>query len=167
MSRYGNRAQKAKIIESFYGHVTSLMLHKEAAPVVEVAYNDVANATQRAKLVQEFFGAEFKLFKDENVTNLGQVLDKMDSETSRKQVLRNLKDSLIKIADKTIFKHSIAHYLYRELFKHGDQELKVEVADALKEVVVEMVHTRDGARVACEVLWASNAKQRKIVLKCN
>ncbi|KAI1280422.1 Pumilio -like protein 3 [Halotydeus destructor] len=43
--------------------------------------------------------------------------------------------------------------------------MKLELVESLKEVVVELVHTKDGARVAMECLWASPAKERKSVLK--
>lgn len=51
------------MINSLYGHVVELMKHSVAADVVEMAYNDYANALQRSKMASEFYGAEFKLFK--------------------------------------------------------------------------------------------------------
>ncbi|KAI1280424.1 Pumilio -like protein 3 [Halotydeus destructor] len=86
MLKYGSRDQKAKIISSFYGHVTKLLKHKEAALVVETAYNEVANAKQRALLVQEFYGPEFKVFKDDTTVTLEQVLEKA-SESQKKKLL--------------------------------------------------------------------------------
>ena len=36
---------------------------QEAAEIVECAYNDFANAQQRAALIEEFYGPSFALFK--------------------------------------------------------------------------------------------------------
>lgn len=36
---------------------------QEAAEIIECAYNDYANASQRAALVEEFYGPSFALFK--------------------------------------------------------------------------------------------------------
>ena len=77
------------VIQAFSGKVVFLMKHKVYLPytfssslksccncfllqfaskVVETAYNDWASANQRALLSQEFYGLEFKPFKDESVT---------------------------------------------------------------------------------------------------
>lgn len=36
---------------------------QEASDVVELAYNDYANASQRLSLLEEFYGPSFTLFK--------------------------------------------------------------------------------------------------------
>ena len=46
-----------------YGQIRKLIKHKEASSIVEVAYNNYANANQRNVMVQEFYGARFALFK--------------------------------------------------------------------------------------------------------
>ena len=40
----------------FYGHVRRLIRHTEAASLLELAYNDYANAHQREALTREFYG---------------------------------------------------------------------------------------------------------------
>ena len=40
----------------FYGNVRRLMCHTEAASLLELAYNDYANAHQREALTREFYG---------------------------------------------------------------------------------------------------------------
>jgi len=125
----------------------------------------VANSKQRAMIVQEFFGQELVLFKNDKVLKLEDALATL-SDDRKKAVLDNLKDSLVKMTEKTIFKYSIAHFLLRELFKNASSdEMKQELVESLREVAVEMLHTREGARVAMECLWAGSPKDRKIILK--
>lgn len=40
----------------FCGHVRRLIRHTEAASLLELAYNDYANAHQREALTREFYG---------------------------------------------------------------------------------------------------------------
>jgi len=40
----------------FCGHVRRLIRHTEAASLLELAYNDYANARQREALTREFYG---------------------------------------------------------------------------------------------------------------
>lgn len=48
---------------TLYGNVRKLVKHKDAAEVVEYAYDEFANAHQRQALVEEFYGPSFSLFK--------------------------------------------------------------------------------------------------------
>jgi hypothetical protein len=51
------------VITSFYGQVRKLIRHKDASAVIEECYIQFCNAAQRNALLQEFYGAEFMLFK--------------------------------------------------------------------------------------------------------
>ena len=48
---------------------------QEAAEIIECAYNNYANAQQRAALVEEFYGPSFALFK---VREIGCVLEVLE-----------------------------------------------------------------------------------------
>ena len=48
--------QREEIMSFFYGHVRRLIRHTEAASLLELAYNDYANAHQREALTREFYG---------------------------------------------------------------------------------------------------------------
>ena len=61
--KYGTKEQRSVVFKSLHGHVPKMMRHKDAAEVVELAYNDYANVQQRQSLVEEFYGPSFALFK--------------------------------------------------------------------------------------------------------
>lgn len=91
--------ERAVLIGNLYGHVRQLVRHTEAAEILEIAYNDYANASQRATLVSEFYGPQFSLFKAEaNSATLAELLK--DKPDQRAPVLRHIKDTILPLIDK-------------------------------------------------------------------
>ena len=89
------------MIASLYGNVRRLIRHTEASEIVEIAYNDYANALQRAALVEEFYGPTFALFKSDGSTPprpLTTIL--AENCDSRESILKHLKESLLPLCDK-------------------------------------------------------------------
>lgn len=76
----------------------SLLRHREAVELVELAYNDYANASERALLVQEFYGPQFALFKDNNGRSLAAIL--ADNPEERGKLIEHMKQSLTPLLDK-------------------------------------------------------------------
>jgi len=164
MMKYGSAKQKQHIINSFYGHVPNLLNHACASSVLESIFNDHANLKQRNELVQEYFGSEFKFFKDQETGYLKDVLEKMDDEKKEK-IMSHFKEQLNKLSSKVATNYAMTHYLYREFFKNAKPDDRNELAQSLAEKVVEILHTKDGSRVGLYVLWNSSAKERKIIIK--
>ena len=79
---------------------------------METAYNDWANAAQRAQLSQEFYGPEFKLFKDEGVTTLSAALAKYPEK--KDSFLKFMNAAIEPIIAKGVFNHSLLHRLTGE-----------------------------------------------------
>jgi len=85
-------SQRSFVITSMYSHVRRLVRHTDAAEVLEMAYNDFANAHQRVSLVQEFYGPQFALLGGPRGQTLGDVLT--SSPDQRAAILKNLKETL-------------------------------------------------------------------------
>jgi pumilio family protein 6 len=66
--QYCSQKYRNLVITDFYGKVRKLIRHKEASLILDEAYSQFANATQRAHLMEEFYGPEFAIFK--NVCNV-------------------------------------------------------------------------------------------------
>ena len=76
-----------------------MVRHTEAAEILEIAYNDYANAGQRAALVKEFYGPQFSLFKDETTpTTLSELLK--EKPELRASVMKHLKEAILPLLDK-------------------------------------------------------------------
>lgn len=161
--RNGNREQRDLIISSLSGRVVELMKHKIASKVVELAYNDWANASQRALLSQEFYGPEFKLFKDEGITTLAAALKKYPAK--KDSFLKHMSQSIAPIIAKGVFNHSLLHRLTHEYLSNCSVKERSEMIANLREAVAQVLHTRDGARVGMLCIWHGNNKDRKAIIK--
>ena len=92
--------QRHQLISGLYGNVHRLARHKEASEVVETAYNDYANASERAALVQEFYGRKFALFKSKEGEEKGLEEILAGDAIERERVLCHMKEALSKLLDK-------------------------------------------------------------------
>nr|XP_037269903.1 pumilio homolog 3-like [Rhipicephalus microplus] len=160
--RNGSAEQKQHVIRAFSTQVVSLLHHVDAAAILEDIYNEYANALQRSLMLQEFYSRDFALFKRDKVITFADAL--AESPDSAKMI-ENLKETLMKIIDKPVLRHSIIHHLMLEFFKSADANSKSEMIRALGGSLVQMVHTKDGARVAMQCIWHGTAKDRKTIIK--
>ncbi|KAJ2611171.1 Pumilio y domain member 6 [Coemansia sp. RSA 1365] len=158
---------RADIIRSFYGHVRKLIRHKDAAAVLEECYAVYANAGQRWNLAAELYGSEFAIFKDSGdggPKSLDAVLEKTPQK--RATVLASLKGTIKPLLEKGTVQHSIVHRALLDYLRYvqdtGDRQ---EMIEAMRELVVEVLHTREGAHVGMLCLLHGNNKDRKAILK--
>uniref|UniRef100_A0A8D2PNC3 Pumilio RNA binding family member 3 n=1 Tax=Zosterops lateralis melanops TaxID=1220523 RepID=A0A8D2PNC3_ZOSLA len=132
---YGTKAQVAEIIKSFKGQVRKMLRHAEASAVVEFAYNDKAILEQRNMLTEELYGNTFQVYKTPAAPTLDKVLEAQPEK--RESILDEMKQILT----------------------------PMEMIEAIREAVVYLAHTHDGARVAMHCLWHGTPKDRKVIVK--
>ena len=90
--------QRSQLIKCYYSHVQSLVRHKEAIELVELAYNDYANASERSLLIQEFYGPQFAVFKDGSGQSLSAILSAHPDEKGK--LIEHMKTALTPLLDK-------------------------------------------------------------------
>ncbi|KAG0344803.1 pumilio domain member 6 [Podila humilis] len=151
------------IIKEFYGKVRQLIKHKEASGIIEDAYSTYANSAQRAALIQEFYGPEFRLFKVEDKKTLSQILEQNPSK--RENIMKHLLTTLTGCMEKGTVGLSVVHRGLLEYFEHADAKGIQEMLDVMKEQAVEILHTKEGAQVAMFCLLYASPKDRKAMLK--
>jgi len=161
--KYGTKEQRRIIMKAFHGKVETLVRHSEAAAVVECAYNEFANAAERAALIEEFYGPNYAVFKDGEVKTLEQVLAKHPDKKA--SILSHMKDTLLAIVEKKVVRHSIVHHIIHEFFLNADQKDRSDMIEAIREVVVQILHTPEGCRVGMECVWRGSGKDRKVIIK--
>lgn len=160
---YGTKKQRDVIIKCFYGEVRKLIRHKEASSILETIYSDYANSAQKAHLIQEFYGADFAFFKSAELNSLEKVLQ---SDPARKAgILKYMKDALLPLIDRSVIGHSIIHRVLLEYLTHADENARSEMIELIKDSVVLILHTHDGARVGMHCLWHGTVKDRKVLVK--
>ncbi|XP_048787477.1 pumilio homolog 3 [Lagopus muta] len=161
---YGTKQQIAEIIKSFKGHVKKMLRHAEASAVVEYAYNDKAILEQRNMLTEELYGNTFQVYKTPLVPTLDKVLEAQPEK--REAILDEMKQILTPMAQKeAVIKHSLVHKVFLDFFTHALPKQRSEMIEAIREAVIYLAHTHDGARVAMHCLWHGTPKDRKVIVK--
>ncbi|NXX75801.1 PUM3 protein, partial [Urocolius indicus] len=161
---YGTKPQIAEIIKSFKGHVRKMLRHAEASAVVEYAYNDKAILEQRNMLTEELYGNTFQVYKTAVVQTLDKVLEAQPEK--KEAILDEMKQILTPMAQKeAVIKHSLVHKVFLDFFTYALPKQRSEMIEAIREAVIYLAHTHDGARVAMHCLWHGTPKDRKVIVK--
>ncbi|KAF8778010.1 Pumilio like protein [Argiope bruennichi] len=148
--KYGSKQQKEHVMKAFHGKVVKLIRHTVAADVVELAFNECANAAQRFELVQEFYGPTFKFFKTNEVSSLSELLEKDPSQ--KPSIIKHMKEELTKVLDKSVIKHSIVHHILWQFMIHADPASKSEIIELLRFPPGKFLLQKDGSRFG-NLLW--------------
>ncbi|XP_062290797.1 pumilio homolog 3 [Scomber scombrus] len=161
---YGNKEVVAGVMQTFKGHVRTMLRHAAASSIIEYAYNDKAVLAQRLMLTEELYGNTFTICKSTVCNTIEKVAeanpDKLNS------IIDEMKQSLTPMAQKEqVIKHSLVHKVFMDFFQFAPEKQRTEMIESIRESVVYMAHTHDGARVAMNCLWHGTAKDRKIIIK--
>ncbi|GAB5579664.1 pumilio homolog 3 isoform X1 [Prionailurus iriomotensis] len=166
----GSKPQIAEIMRSFKGHVRRLLRHAEASSIVEYAYNDRAVLEQRNMLTEELYGNTFQLYKSTDHPTLDKVLEVQPEKLEL--IMDEMKQILTPMAQKeAVIKHSLVHKVFLDFFTYAPAKLRsgthwnIEMIEAIREAVIYLAHTHDGARVAMHCLWHGTPKDRKVIVK--
>ncbi|KAJ3031731.1 UNVERIFIED_CONTAM: pumilio domain member 6 [Siphonaria sp. JEL0065] len=178
---------RVAVLKEFQGQVRKLMRHRDAAFVIEEAYSQFANATQRNSLMEEFYGPEFALFKAEVAKPLHTII--AENPSKKAAIIKNIRETISSFLEKSaanIGPHTILHRLILDYLlllppptpyaapsgsataatpTEAPVSSSAFMVDLLKDHLVHILHTREGARVAQLTLLHSTPKDRKYILK--
>uniref|UniRef100_A0AAQ6A0R1 PUM-HD domain-containing protein n=1 Tax=Amphiprion ocellaris TaxID=80972 RepID=A0AAQ6A0R1_AMPOC len=154
---YGNKELVAAVIQSFKGHVKAMLRHAAASSIIEYAYNDKAVLSQRLLLSDELYGNTFTICKSLVCNTIDKVLEANPDKANN--ILDEMKQILTPMAQKEqVIKHSLVHKVFLDFFLFAPDKQRTEMIESIRESVVYMAHTHDGARVAMHCLWHGTAK---------
>ncbi|XP_016391659.1 pumilio homolog 3-like [Sinocyclocheilus rhinocerous] len=161
---YGSKPQVGAVMSAFKGNVRQMLRHSEASSVVEYAYNNKAVLSQRLMLTEELYGNTFQVCKSSVWPALNKVL-KANPEKFE-SIMDEMKQILTPMAQKpSLNKHSLVHKVFLDFFEHAPAKQRTEMIESIRESVVYMAHTHDGARVTMHCLWHGTPKDRKVIVK--
>ena len=176
MVKYGNVVQRGTIFKALEGRVADLAKHKIANNLVETCYNEYCNAAQRNRFLQEFFGPEFRHFKEEDSRTVVQLMLKHPEK--RRDILKHLGSNVSPLITKGCYNISLVHtVLYNYMLALNNQleavpaererreKERAEFITSLRDVCVHVVHSHDGARLTMNAIWFGTAKDRKAIIK--
>uniref|UniRef100_A0AAX7UIV0 Pumilio homolog 3 n=1 Tax=Astatotilapia calliptera TaxID=8154 RepID=A0AAX7UIV0_ASTCA len=158
---YGNKELVAAVINRFKGHVRQMLRHAAASSIIEYAYNDKAVLAQRLMLTDELYGNTYTVCKSYEFNTLEKVVrtnpDKLNN------IMDEMKQILTPMAQKEqVIKHSLVHKVFLDFFQCAPEKQRTEMIESIRQSVVYMAHTHDGARVAMNSLWHGTAKVRTL-----
>ncbi|KAM3599945.1 uncharacterized protein V6R79_014221 [Siganus canaliculatus] len=164
MLMYGNKELVASVMQTFKGHVRPMLRHAAASSIIEYAYNDKAVLAQRLMLTEELYGNTFTICKSSVCNTIEKVVEGNPDKLNN--IIDEMKQILTPMAQKEqVIKHSLVHKVFLDFFLLAPEKPRTEMIESIRESVVYMAHTHDGARVAMHCLWHGTAKDRKVIIK--
>ncbi|KAI9304328.1 armadillo-type protein [Cunninghamella echinulata] len=156
--------QRDSILAELKSHIRKLIRHKDASTVIEGFYAQFSTAAQRQILLASFYGPEMTLF---NQGGGAQTLEALfEALPAKKQpVLNFMQETLKGCLDKGTLVHSIVHKALLEYFTYADEKGKMELLSLLRDSLQDIVHTREGSRVAMICVTSSTPKDKKAIIK--
>lgn len=161
--RYGSKEQKQHVMKSMVGQVARLMKHKTAGVVVELAYNDYADAATRNSMLQEFLGPEFRLFKEKEVRTVAELIAKHPEK--KDEIIKHLGTNVEVLVQKGTFNHSLVHTVLHNYLAVTEGKRRADCVESLRDQLIHMLHSRDGAMASLLCLWHGTTKDRKAIIK--
>ena len=171
---HGDDEIRDLIIPEFYGYVRRMMKHPEAAWILDDIYRGAATPSQKALLLQEWYGAEFAIFKARGQSNLSADLKSLLGLHPEKRlpILRSLHDLINQLVQKKTTGFTMLHDAMLEYYLNvpSESEEAAEFVELLKgdeegDLLKNLAFTKSGARLVCLALARGNAKDRKQILK--
>ncbi|KAJ2790428.1 Pumilio y domain member 6, partial [Coemansia helicoidea] len=119
---------------------------------------------QKWDLVGEFYGSEFAVFKGgEGPKSIDAVLEAAPQK--RETVVAALKAAVTPLLEKGTVQHSIVHRALLDYLRLADEAGRRDAIEAMRELVVEVLHTRDGAHAGMLCLLHGSPKDRKAIVR--
>ncbi|KAF8534742.1 armadillo-type protein [Trichophaea hybrida] len=166
---YGTPETRKMVVEEFCGHVKKLIKHREASFVIEDCFREFGTPEQKARMVREFYGAEFALFggKDggDADPSLKKILEK--SPEKRAVIMKNIFELLTAVVEKGAVFFTIVHKAMLEYILNTTPGTTgaTEFIELVKEHTAAIAFSKDGAQVVMRCLALGNAKDRKVIIK--
>lgn len=161
---YGSRSSRQAIMNELHGSLRKLMRHREGAYVVEDLYVLYATHEQKLQLIREFWGSEYAIFRDSHKDLTIEEVCGSNVE-KRNIIARNLLGTITASVEKGSVGFQILHAAMREFVKIANDKEISEMIELLNEQFAELVHTPEGADVACTLMAKASAKERKSLIK--
>ncbi|DBA93738.1 TPA: hypothetical protein ACH3X3_013804 [Trebouxia sp. C0006] len=157
------KAQFPEILKMFKGHIAQLLRHPCGAAVIDDLYNE-ATRKQQGAMAAELYGREYVLFSGE-AKRLPDLMKELPA-AKQKAVLRNMAQHAIPIMEKALVDPPLVHRMLAEYIAASPGRSVSEAVQLLSgPPLVRLVHTKEGAQVACAVITYGTAKDRKKAIK--
>ena len=162
------------VVPEFFGHVKRLIRHPEASWIMDDIYRTIATKEQKAKMLREWYGPEFVIFRSAKDIVVKAELSEILKESPEKRgpIMQHLKDMTNQLVQKKTTGYTMLHDALLQYFlntKPGSSEA-TEFLEMLKDdeegdCYKNLAFTKSGARLVCLALAYGNSKDRRTILK--
>ncbi|XP_054260772.1 pumilio homolog 3 isoform X2 [Macrosteles quadrilineatus] len=158
--KYASKADRSLLIQSCNGHFLKLFSHLCASPVIELMYAEYASAAQRRQIHREMYGEMHALVAPE-ITSIQNIPKNM-----RPSILTATKSNLTKLLlKKQLFKYTLLQTLLQDFLASCSEQDRNEILELIQGDVLEFLNTKEGSRVALQVVWHGTNKVKKVIVK--
>lgn len=163
------------VVPEFYGHVKRLIRHPEASWIMDDIYRTMATTEQKARLLREWYGAEFVVFDKQDqagevTADLSEILK--ESPGKRGHIMQHLKEMTNQLVQKKTTGFTMLHDALLQYFLNCAPESseQTEFLDMLRDdeegdLFKNLAFTKSGSRLVCLALAYGNSKDRRTILK--
>lgn len=152
--------------KSLRGHIPKLAVHAVASRVLQSMFTSFSTR-EMAVLKQEFYGPHFALFtadveKEKSVSLEANLAKKPDKKETTLEFVRNLVD---KGMEKSLYGFTYFQDLCNEYCTAADPKEIRSLAATAADHAIHLLSSRNGSRVAAQLVAYGTAKDRKRIMK--
>ncbi|XP_013199974.1 protein penguin [Amyelois transitella] len=161
--KYGTDFIRHEVLKRFFGHIVTLSAHSISAPVLDYAYGEFANKTEKLHMQQEFYGEIYKNSKDNKIKTLSDTYK--DSPEMKAAILHSCKANIQRILDKNLHDGELLHSVLYDYIQECSAEDRTELITTLSPLIVPLSNSLPGVNAACICVWQGTNKDKKTILK--
>ncbi|KAK4906496.1 Pumilio y domain member 6, partial [Elasticomyces elasticus] len=163
------------VVPEFYGHVKRLIRHPEAGWIMDDIYRQMATKEQKARLLREWYGAEFVVFdkqdeKKEITADLKTIIE--EAPGKKGHIMTHLKEMTNQLVQKKTHAFTMLHDALLQYFLNtalGSAEY-TEFLDTLRDdeegdLTRNLAFTKSGSHIVSLAIAYGSSKDRRNILK--
>lgn len=171
---HGDDEIRDKVLLELHGHVRRIIKHPEASWILDDIYRGIATPTQKARLLREWYGAEFAIFQTKELNSTSADLKDLLKRHPEKRtpIMRSLHELIDQLVQKRTTGFTMLHdamlQYYLNMQPGSEEESKFQEllnGDEGADLLRNLTFTKSGARLVCLALSHGNARNRKHILK--
>ena len=172
---HGDKEVRDMVVPEFFGSVRRLIRHPEAGWILDDIYRGAATEEQKRRMLREWYGAEFALFREKNTkgeeeVELKEILRK--NPEKKTPIMRSLWELINQLVQKKTTGFTMLHDAMLQYFlnltprsSEANEFLELLKGDEEGDLLKNMAFTPSGARLVALALAHGQAKDRKLILR--
>jgi pumilio homology domain family member 6 len=160
------KSVRKELLAEFKGEVPKMVQERFPADVIDYAYSEIANASQRYDIIKEFYGKEYMLDLNKDQKNAKSLKEVLESHPGKREsVLKLLTNSVKKAINKKLFNLHIIQKILLDCFECCNLGDVIDLILDLQEDLPHFIHTKEGVLISIYSFSFGTSNHRKKILK--